>query len=340
MSTPGQQRVAHIKADRPGARVLVIGGNGAVGRTIVTELTRLGHHATSASRQSNSTPLDLGASDAADMIAQLAQQHDVVINASGREDPRLVAAVQGKPYVDISATARFIDEARQNVSPGQSVLLGAGLVPGLSTLLIASLATKPGDEVDLGIVLGTGERHGPAAVEWTAALAGELLHAPPEGGAIPNFSERRRLPSATGPRKYLRTDFPDHLLIGAANQVTVRSYLAVGDAGTTAALRLVGMAPRLAPLLAKFPHLGNDLWSLTAVNRRTSTQLAVQGNGQSRATGILTAIAAVRLLEQLPGRIVTAADLLELQEIPDLRDPGASLLSRRDHGHAHEAQTL
>lgn len=339
MSTTRQQQAAPADQDHEGVHALVVGGNGAVGNAIVTELARLGHRATSASRQSSSAPLDLGARDAHDTLARLAEQHDVVINASGREDPELISAVGGRPYVDISATARFIDAARRNVRPGQSALLGAGLVPGLSTLLIDSLATLPGDEVDLGIVLGTGEHHGPAAVEWTAALAGEVLHAPPEGGAIKNFSQRRTLPSPTGPRSYLRTDFPDHLLIGATDPLVVRSYLAVGDAATTAALRLVGKAPRLSPLLAKFPHLGNDRWSLTAVNRRTGVQLAVQGNSQSRATGILTARAAVRLVEQQPGRIVTAADLFELREIPDLREPGISSLSRRDPAPAREAQT-
>lgn len=301
-------------------RALVLGGSGAVGRVVVDDLARAGHTATAAGRRSAAARIDLSTPAGIGQVTAHASTHDVVINASGVENSALAAASFPAAFVDISATGRYLERLAAESAPGQSVLLGAGLAPGLSTLLVHALPKRVSDEIDLGIALGTGEAHGPAAVAWTAGLAGAPLHAPPERRAITNLRELRRLPSPTGPRSYLRADFPDHALLGAAQNVTVRSYLATGNRPTTAALGLVGRAPRLAPLLAQVPHWGSAEWSLVAVNRRTGTLLSARGLGQSRATGVLTALGAVALHAASPGRAVNTADVLTLDEVPDLRE--------------------
>ena len=301
-------------------RALVLGGSGAVGQVIVAELERAGHTTTVAGRRSAAARIDLSTPAGIGQLMAHASTHDVVINASGVENPALAAASFPAAFVDISATGRYLERVAAEAAPGQSVLLGAGLAPGLSTLLVHALPTQPDDEIDLGIALGTGEAHGPAAVAWTAGLAGAPIHEPPGRRAIINLRELRRLPSPTGTRSYLRADFPDHLLLGSAQKVTVRSYLVTGNRPTTAALRLVGRAPKLAPLLAKVPHWGSAEWSLVAVNRRTGTLLSARGLGQSRATGVLTALGAAALHAASPGRAVNTADVLTLHEVPDLRE--------------------
>ncbi|WP_198677598.1 NAD-dependent epimerase/dehydratase family protein [Leucobacter luti] len=299
-------------------RALVLGGGGAVGRVLVDELVRLGVEVTAASRSSANARIDLAGPHGLDALAEHAARYDVVVNASGVEDPRLVVAAAPAAYVDISATARTLVGISEAARPGQRVLLGAGLAPGLSTMLVAALPTRPGDDVDLGVILGTGERHGPAAVSWTADLAGQPVFAPPEGGVVVNLRERRTLPAPDGTRSYLRADFPDHVLADGARGIRVRSYLAVGDRATTAALGLVGRSPRLAPLMARAPQLGSARWSLTAVNRRTGVAVAAAGEGQSRATGVLTALGVVALLDRGPDRAVSLASLLDLADLPAL----------------------
>ena len=301
-------------------RALVLGGTGAVGRVIVDELTRAGHRATAAGRRSSSARIDLSAPAGLPQLTAVAAGYDVVINASGVELPELAAACAPAAFVDISATGRYLEALTAAVPAGQSVLVGAGLAPGLTTLLVHALATRPGDEVDLGIALGTGEAHGPAAVAWTAGLAGSAVHRAPEPGVVPNLRGARRLPSPTGERSYLRADFPDHVLPGVPTGITVRSYLATGGRATTRALGLVGRFPRLAPLLARVPHWGSAEWSLVAVNRRTGTALSVRGTGQSRATGVLTALGAAALVANAPGRGVSTAELIQMSAVPDLRD--------------------
>lgn len=298
--------------------MLVLGGRGAVGRATIDELRRLGHDVTSAGRAGTDVTVDLTGPQVLADVARLGADHDVVINAAGIEDPRLVGAVAPAVYVDVSATASYLEDVRVAAAPGQTVVLGAGLAPGLSTVLVQEVGARPGDEVDVAILLGSGERHGPAAVEWTAGLAGRDLFDPPEGTAVANLRERRLLPSPSGPRTHLRADFPDHVLVGRRRGITVRSYLAVGSRATTLALAGVGRVPRLAPLMGRAPHVGDDRWSLTAVNRRTGLHLTTHGRGQSRATGVLTALAAVAARQQLPGEVVSTADLIGVTELPDL----------------------
>ena len=306
-------------------RALVLGAAGAVGRVVAAELESAGHTVTGAGRRNAAVRIDLGHPAGLGVLAEQARAHDVVVNASGVEDPELVRAAGRTAFVELSATAPALLELGRAAAPGQSVLIGAGLAPGLTTMLVHALPTLPGDEVDVGIALGTGEEHGPAAVAWTAGLVGTEIFSPPERVPVMNLRERRVLPTPDGPRTFLRADFPDHALLGEPSGLTVRSYLATGGRATTAALGLVARAPRSAPLLARAPHWGSAAWSLVAVNRRTGASCSAQGVGQSRATGVLTALATAALVAGAPGRAVTMAQLLPLAAIPDLRGgPGSA----------------
>jgi hypothetical protein len=307
-------------------RALVLGARGAVGAVAADALRAAGHHVTGAGR----TPgpgvdlrLDLRAPDGLARVREAAAEHDVVLHASAVEDPALARAVGRTPLVDASATGRYLDGLAAAVAPGGTLVLGAGLVPGLSTVLVASLDARPGDEIDVAVLLGTGETHGDAAVAWTAGLAGAALHDPPEGGTVMNLRSARVLPTRSGARRLLRADFPDHVLVGRARGVTVRSHLAAGGAATTAALALVGRFPALRALVARVPHVGDDRWEVGAVHRRTGERVAAHGRGQSAATGLLAA-RAVEAAAAARGRgVVTSADLLTLDDVA--RVPGVRL---------------
>ncbi|WP_312168185.1 hypothetical protein [Microbacterium sp.] len=291
-------------------RALLLGGRGAVGSVIRRELTREGHRVTVAGRSdTEGHRIDLRGDLRS--VPRIAADHDVVVNASGVERADLAGAVAGVPLVDISATGSYLEELRRTASG--PVVLGAGLAPGLSTVLVAGLHASAGDELDVFVMLGTGEKHGPAAVDWTAGLVGTDLHRPPEGARVRNLRESRR---AVGPdgrsRRYLRADFPDHVLLEHSRS-SIRTYLTLGSAAMTASLELVGRMPALRGLLASAPHIGSDAWHVIAQNRRSGARLQASGRGQSLATGRLTALAAVRAVGAKDD-VMTMADLVTVDE--------------------------
>ncbi|WP_221585306.1 NAD-dependent epimerase/dehydratase family protein [Microbacterium sp. G2-8] len=270
-------------------RALVLGARGAVGRVVADELARRGHEVTSAGRRADDEArIDLGDPAGLDALRTAMRSHDVLVNASGVED---VALASAGPLVEISATSSYLDALARGRE--RAVVRGAGLAPGLSTLLVAKVAA-PGDDVDLGIMLGSGERHGGAAVAWTAGLIGADVHAPPESVRVPNLRESRVLQGPHARRRHLRADFPDHVLLGPATGARVRNYLALTSRVATAVLGVTGRIPALRGLVVRTPHLGSDDWELVARNRRTSQTATASGRGQSQATGALAALAAER----------------------------------------------
>lgn len=298
-------------------RMLVLGARGTVGRVVVDHLRALGHDVTPAGRSvgTDGARVDLSDPPGHRALHELARFHDAVVNASGIEDPKLATVASAALFVDISATAAYLGALSAAAPSGARILAGAGLVPGLSTVLLNALDARSKDDLDLAVVLGGGEAHGSAAVAWTAALAGQPVYAPPEGHVVVNFEESRRLPGAFGVRRHLRADFPDHILVGAPRQVSVRTYLAVDSRLSTAALGLVGRFPELRGLVSRAPHLGGDGWSLTALNRRTGETITASGRGQSATTGALTARLTDQAVRGAVTGVVTAAHVLGLDDV-------------------------
>lgn len=292
-------------------RALLLGARGAVGTVIRRELERDGHVVTAASRaEAGGVRIDLRGDLAP--LGTIAAHHDVVINASGIERAELAAATGRTPLVDISATGSYLAALR--ASARGPVVLGAGLAPGLTTVLAAALESRPHDQIDVLVMLGSGEKHGPAAVAWTAGLVGTDVHLPPEGGEVRNFRTSLRAEGPDGrTRRYLRADFPDHILLAPSGAPVIRSYLTLGSAAMTASLDLVGRLPALRGALSIAPHVGSDAWHVVARNRRTGERRQAAGAGQSEATGRLTALAAVRIAGSTGGA-VTMAELVSVEE--------------------------
>ncbi len=298
-------------------RALVIGASGAVGTSIAELLEIAGHEVTRAARRRHPDAVTVDLRGDVRGFAQLAPHHHVVINASGVENPDMAMHLGGATLVDISATGSYLAALRRAAdSTGASVVVGAGLVPGLSTALVGELEAKPGDEIDVAIMLGSGEKHGAAAVAWTKSLAGSEIASRPETKAISNFRERRTLLGGDGKqRRYLRADFPDHTLLGAAGRYAVRSYLALSSRPLTRALAVVGAIPQLSSVISAAPALGDDSWALAAINRRTGERRTASGRNQSRATAELTALLAERSAVAGMHGCVTAHDLATSEEL-------------------------
>lgn len=243
-------------------KTLVVGASGAVGTSIAELLEANGHEVTRAGRRPRPGSVRVDLARDLEGFERLAAQSDVVINASGVEDPAVALHLGGATLVDISATGAYLAALRHTADEaGASVLLGAGLAPGLSTALVGDLDAREGDEIDVAIMLGSGEKHGAAAVAWTRSLAGSEVTSRPETRVVTNFRERRTLRGGDGKRRaYLRADFPDHTLLGGG--YGVRSYLALSSRPVTAALALVRAVPQLSALVSAAPAIGDDTWAL------------------------------------------------------------------------------
>lgn len=296
----------------------MLGARGAVGRVIVAELRKAGDGVVPAGRTApeGGVAIDLSTDAGFSALPHVAAEVEVVVNASGIERPELATLVGAAPAVEISATGRYLDQLAQRASiDGASVLLGAGLVPGLSTIMASALDGRPGDAIDVMVMLGSGEAHGTAAVEWTSRLLGSTIHAAPEAEPIPNLRSWRRTSVPGGrPRRHLRADFPDHVLIGRARKQEIRTYLALSSPVATAALALVAHVPQLRGVLARAPHVGSPRWHLNTTNRRTGQRLHATGASQSHATGVLTAFAARRMAADPPGAPVTMDRVISWSE--------------------------
>lgn len=292
-------------------RALVLGGSGAVGVAATMALRAQGHSVRRAGRRESDDGIMLDASTFAGLsrLAEEAHRVDVVIDASGLELPGVQAAVGVIPLVDVSATGAHLERLEARVGESGTVLLGAGIAPGASTVLVQALDPEPGDDIDVTVMLGAGEVHGAAAVEWTGRLAGAQIYAAPEPYPVFNLRSKRKFRQMCGSqRSYLRADFPDDLLIGRPSGAAVRTWLALDSRVATAALGVLGTIPALASVLSRAPHIGSDSWTVKAIHRSSGRTLSVSGRGQSEATGRIAALAAERLVEQgLHGAMTMAA---------------------------------
>ncbi|KTR86355.1 NAD-dependent epimerase/dehydratase family protein [Leucobacter chromiiresistens] len=310
-------------------KTLVLGGTGAVGTAAVEALRERGHEVLVAGRRAvaQGIVLDAATRTGLSRLAEVSRWADVVLDLSGLERAEVQRAAGTTPLVDVSASSTHLEHLAMHVPRGGAVLLGAGIAPGVSTVLARALGPAPGDEVDIGVMLGAGEAHGAAAVRWTTGLAGTPVHCAPESWPVMNLRSVRRLPSPSGAdRWFLRADFPDDLLVGRSTGASVRSWLALDSRMATWALRAVGAVPALAPALSRAPHIGADAWSVTATHRGSGRTLSASGRGQSRATGRIAAVAAERLVDRGLRGAITMDALIgpgELAALEGLRLTGA-----------------
>lgn len=299
--------------------VVVLGATGAVGRPLVTALAARGISTVPVSRRG---PDGLDVRAQPERLAALTSSGDLTINATGTELPE-IARHSAAPFLDISASSPYLHTLATS-GPPAGVVLNVGLAPGLSTLLVREVTDGPDDEVDLAVVLGVGEHHGPAARAWTARLLGSSFPSPVDGGTVRNFTRPATLPvPGLGRRRLVRADFPDDSF-PEVSRARVRSHLGLTSRAATASLRLGTWLPRLSTPLLSAPVPGSHRWALSATSRTTGRVAGATGSGQSTATAQLTALTVEAALRVGVRAAVThQADLITLDDIAAL--PGITL---------------
>lgn len=295
--------------------VLVLGGYGAVGGHLVAALRDAGDTAVAAGRDPARADVVVDLADPALTAYRAALRGtDIVVNASGAENPEL-AAVAGRcgcVFVDITATAAYVEKLHALPDPGP-ILVDVGLAPGLTDLLADAVHAESPGPLDIAVLLGAGERHGAAATEWSYHLLGKHFH---DGDTrVRNYTrpERFLLPGERRPRRMYRLDFADQHTLRRRLGVTVRTYFALDSRSATVALAALTWIPGASKAPRGLPLPGSEQWTVLARGRDGVGRWA-RGTNQSRATAIITAGAVPHALKAAPG-VHTLPDLCTLADL-------------------------
>ena len=306
----------------------MLGGYGAVGARIVTQLRSGGDVAFAAGRDPARADPVVNLADASTLQAALSGV-DVVINAAGVEDLAVAALItgHGTALVDITASTGYV-AAVERLGPPRPVLLSVGLAPGLTNPLAAAVHAAAPGPVDLAVFLGAGERHGAAAVAWTYGLLGRRFGGPGTGGQVRNYTQPRRfdLPGP-GRRRLYRADFCDQHVLTRDLGVPVRTYFGLDSRLATAALAALTRIPGASRAPRRLPLPGSDRW-LVLARAEDGTSRWASGRVESHATAVLAA-AAARATTGLAAGVQHLHQVLTLADVPTGR---GNHLERRTPG--------
>ncbi|HTU13741.1 MAG TPA: hypothetical protein VMF31_00965 [Solirubrobacterales bacterium] len=336
------------RAEIPGGdRICIVGGYGHVG----IELARLlapaypgrillaGRSLVSA--EAAAAEIGHGASGIAlDVSRGLAPENSsAVIMCLDWQDPSFAADCfsKGIDYVDISAKGPVLEmlegldmKAKRN---GTSGLIGVGMSPGLTNLLAAELVSgnAPIAMLDIFILLGSGDDHGLAALEWT------LDNLDSEFEIVENGRRRRvraqretktvELPGRRGGIFGARFDFPEQRTLARTLSLpTVSCWMATMPPAAARLMRAATMAgaseltrrprSRRALLWALSREAkGNDECGAIMVATRpdgTETRASFHSHGQSRLTAMATYLMVLPLIEgALPSGVHQSDQVLD-----------------------------
>ncbi|WP_246131841.1 saccharopine dehydrogenase NADP-binding domain-containing protein [Paenibacillus hemerocallicola] len=287
--------------------ILVIGGYGVAGQTICRELGRkapgrvfaAGRNLERAERFCRTTagsvlPLRL---DIREPIGEhfFARFRAVVMCLDQENTDFLRACIRsGTHYADVTANNSFLskaeglhEDARAN---GAAVVLSVGLAPGLTNLLALEAVNRMDATatLDISVMLGLGDSHGDAAMEWTLQNVNKSFEVTENGGkvSVSAFTDGKLVDFGTGfgRKKAYRFNFPDqHTLPRTLRVPSVSTRLCFDSGAATmllAGLKAVNMLSfletkpvrRAAIRVAGLIRWGQDSYALKvdAWGKRTS----------------------------------------------------------------------
>lgn len=295
-----------MPAARRHGGVLVLGGTGAVGRAVTSLLAREGVPVLAAARRAPAAlptgarfqPLDALAPAALREHVRAAQ---VVVDATGLGDRAVASAAvtAGTQLVDLSADIAHLTTLHQLDGPVRAgeitILAGAGLAPGLTNLLATATHALAPDTagITLNLLLGLGERHGPAATAWML----DQLATPPQ-----HPPRRVEMPAGFGRHTVRWVDFAEQHTLTRDLGIPVTSWCALDPpllATVTAyAARVPGLRRALAasaPTVARLTR--RDRW-VAAARAADGTTAWATGREQSAASAVVAVWVVHALLER------------------------------------------
>lgn len=283
------------------ARIIIVGGYGAVGSALAAHLSQAGHAVVIAGRRLaaaqavaarlhvEARQLDLG--DAATWDAALLGI-EVAVMCVDTADASFASHLfeRGVHYVDLSADDGHLRRIEALPPPTASTaLLSVGLAPGLSNILARQVAAaSPDQPLRIGLLFGMNDSHGAAALDWT----------------IDTFLAQRDRRSAQlhwgrgwGRRRMYAVGFGDqYALMRTMPALQVMTFVGLDSRFATSALfafarltRLVPALRRLAPMLFHPVGIGTDVCGVL-VSPTHGGGLRFLGRGETATTAALAAL--------------------------------------------------
>jgi saccharopine dehydrogenase-like NADP-dependent oxidoreductase len=336
-------------------RIVIIGGYGHVGQGIGRQLGErfpgrvyaAGRNAEQAVKFSEST-----GGQVLPMTFDLSQWGDeswfdsvkLVIMCLDQTDDAFVRAClrTGTHYLDISANGTFLSRLEplheEAARHGATAVLSLGLAPGLTNLLAqrAVRNREHTEQLDIAILLGLGDSHGKAAIEWTIDnILAEF--AITEGGRkrpVASFSGGKRtdLGFAWGERMTYRFPFSDQQTLPRTLEVPGVSTRLCFDSravtGALALLRATGLTRllripwvrRMAVRSFQAVKMGSDRFAVAVKGyskdsgKAAEAEYFLEGANESLATArTAAAVAEVVYSADLPKGLFHIEQLFELE---------------------------
>jgi saccharopine dehydrogenase-like NADP-dependent oxidoreductase len=289
-------------------------------------------------------PLQLDSSEAVD--PELLKGVKLVVMCLDQAEPAFARACfrNGIHYVDISADGAFLsllEQCSAEAAAGQATaVLSVGLAPGLTNLLAdrARRLMERTDSVDISIMLGLGDQHGKAAIEWTVDNLIQDFHAVLDGRkvAVSSFTDGRKTDFGTelGRRTAYRFNFSDqHALARTLGVPFVSTRLCFDSAIVTGLLarlkasgifRFLKSKPLRSAVVRMFGKMrfGKDIYAVKidakGMRRREPVLVEsfVHGRKEAEITAkVATAVADLVYRSTLPNGVYHIDQLFELERI-------------------------
>lgn len=325
--------------------ILIAGGYGAVGRKIAADLAELGQHqiilagrdldkarAAAETLGANARRIDL--KTAATWPAAL-DGVNLVIACIDQTDTAFLEEVsrRGIAYLDVTANDSLFRQA-EKLNLATPVLLSVGLAPGLSNLLAAAAAAQLDSvaRIEIGLLMGTGDEHGTAAIEWSTSKMFDP--------AAPHDDVKVDFGPDFGMRTAYFMDFSDqHALARALEGVAIVTRVTYDSAMLARALFWVGRTfagnTTLEKLVARASHLptmGSDKCVLSVTAMGTKNGVAAQRHAYffgQREAAVTAAVAALMAQQMLDGTV--PAGVHHSHQVIKA-EPIFSALTQRGHG--------
>lgn len=319
------------------SQVMVIGGYGHVGQQICLQLSevypgqivaagRSYEKAEQFSRQSKGKvrPYQLDVSEP--LYSDWMDKTKLVIMCLDQEDPSFAEAClrSGIDYIDISAKGAYMEQLAKLDQQyiGATALLSVGLAPGLTNLLAAKAASMLSsvNQIDIGIMLGLGDQHGKAAIEWTLdhVHTDYVLTKHHQRKRVKSFTGGKRIDfgGSLGKRHAYQFPFSDQQTLPSTLHVpSVTTRLCFDSRAATRALaftRSLGMTsfltlPKIkdrAISMIQSSQIGTDQYAVKVEatgmdeNKVHQAALGIKGHDESQATAQVASAAALHLLSR------------------------------------------
>lgn len=293
--------------------IAVFGATGAVGTEVVAQLSRNGQRVVAVSRSAEraaamAEPFATvtGRSGTLSDPASLdVDEPGIAINCTGIEDLDAIGRWRraGWSMIDITASSSYALKLAAQPLDGPPLLVGVGLIPGLTSVLARDLVAADPDAtaVSISCLIGLGEDYGEASRDWTLGQLGRTISEPGQA-SFRNFSDPKTIefPGGFGRRPAWRFDFADRALLPGPLGVAVTTRYCFDS-------RLAGRALSVASAIPKAPELirrvgratrraaHGTAWWAGVIETDTGKRAWALGDGQSVGTATITAIAAHQL---------------------------------------------